>query len=133
MRLACTERSTPPRASSRATRGISFWRFFDVLRSFCVIIRAGVPQTGLRTSLLPVVIACQWRNRDNVFNSEELRGNLVPFRFDEVPHIVQISARRCFSDGIYREERANFVGSTLFVLKSVTSSVAGLFFSTKAP
>lgn len=62
-----------------------------------------------------------------MFSSEELRGNLVPFRLDEVPHIVQISARRCFFDSIYREERADFAGSTLFVLKSVTSSVAGFF------
>lgn len=56
-------------------------------------------------------------------------------RFDPdiPPHIVQIGVIRRFFDDFYREERADFAGSTLFVLKSVTSSVAGLFFSTKAP
>ena len=95
-----------------------------------------------------------------MFSSEELRGNLVPFRLDEVPHSMPDGMRsselrfaasvlRYNSDipphigqncalrrffGVYnREERADFVRSTLFVLKSVTSSVAGLFFSTKAP
>ena len=33
------------------------------------------------------------------------------------PHIVQISARRCFFDVHNREERTNFAGSTLFVLE----------------
>ena len=37
------------------------------------------------------------------------------FNSDIPPHIVQISARRCFFDGIYREEGADFAGSTLFV------------------
>ncbi len=67
--------------------------------------------------------------------SSELRfvASVLRYNSDIPPHIVQISARRCFFDSIYREERADFAGSTLFVLKSVTSSVAGLFFSTKAP
>ncbi len=67
--------------------------------------------------------------------SSELRfvASVLRYNSDIPPHIVQISASRCFFDVHNREERADFAGSTLFVLKSVTSSVAGLFFSTKAP
>lgn len=45
------------------------------------------------------------------------------FNSDIPPHIVQISARRCFFDVNNREERADFAGSTLFVLEVEVDAV----------
>ena len=86
---------SPPRSGSRAIWGIIFMWFFDfsifqgVLCYNCdryVDISAYQVCEG---TLLPMEICCQGRNRDNMFNSEELWGYLVPFRFNKAPHIVQ--------------------------------------------